>query len=343
MATPVVQYDSREMLAAMRQAPRPTTFLQDLFIRNRTFHTTKNLEIDIVKGGETIAPYVSRKGAPTVVGKKGYDTLIHLAPYLYDEITYEPSDADERTPSETIYDTDANQAIDTRRAVWLADLQDRFIRREEQQLAEAIQTGKVDVDGKDVEYEVDFQMPATHIKTLTGADIWGSGTEKKIDQFEAWSTQIQDTGAPAPDVCVLDLNAGQLLRKDTDFLALLNNRRVLMGEINPRQLYNQRATYLGNLAAAGVDIDFYVYQGSYVNDSATRVRYVGTDNLILGSTAARTEFHYSKIENFNSSFIGRQFPMMGIEPKGKLGFISLESGPLVGLHQPEAFITVNVK
>jgi len=341
----VVQYSSREMLEAFKLAPRPTTFLQDMFVKKRNFTNKTTLEIDIDKGGQTIAPYVSRVGSdPTVVGKGGYDTLLHAAPYLYDEIIYTPSDADQRVPGETIYESDPMGNIDTRVGDWLNKLRDRCIRREEQQLAEAMQTGKAVISGKDVDYTIDYQMDANHIITLAGADIWGSGTEKKIDQFEAWSALIQDKGEPAPDVCIMDLNAGQLLRKDTDFLALLNNRRVEMGEINPRQIKEKRATYMGALQAAGVDIDFYVYQGIYKNDAGASVGFMNADQLILGSTMARTEFHYAKIENFNApSFMGRQFPMQGIEPKGKRGFVSLESGPMAGFHNPDAFVTVNVK
>lgn len=340
----VVQYTTREMLDAMKQAPRPTTFLQDLVIGRRLYTDKTILEIDIDKGGETISPYVSRVGDPTPVGKDGFDTLLHAAPYIYDEITYTPSDGDQRTVGETIYQSDAQSNIDTRTADWLNKLQDRMIRREEQQVAEALQTGKVVVSGVGTAYTVDYQMDAGHIITLTGGDVWGSSTELKIDQFEAWSTLIQDKGAPTPEWAVLDFNSAQLLRKDSVFLALLDNRRVKMGEIDFKTINGQRASFIGTLDAIGLNIDLYSYQGSYKNDAGTRVRFMNDDQLILGSSQARVDMHYAKIENFNAPrFIGRQFPQMGIEPKGKKGYVSLESGPLVGLHQPDAFVTVNVK
>jgi len=162
MSDPTIQITPREMVEAMRQNPRPSTFLRDLFVRREQYSNKTIIEIDKVNGSQIIANFVARSGGPNVVGKAGYETLLHAAPYLYEKIPYGPDDLDVRGAGMTVYD-DPSAALNERVAEWLMDLDDRFTRNEEKQIADAILTGEISVSGKGVNYTVDFDQKAAHI------------------------------------------------------------------------------------------------------------------------------------------------------------------------------------
>lgn len=345
MADPISQYQIREMLELMAQRPRPTTFLRSLTVKTEKTHKTKYLEIDQIFGGQQVAGYVSRQGGPNPVGKAGYESIIHLVPYLYDEIAYTPSDVDIRPAGQTVYTQPVDPAA-SMVAQWLADLEDRFIRAEERQVAQALTTGKITVSGKDVEYEVDFNQAGANIKTLTGADSWDETTATILDDLRDWSQQMLDNGAPAPDVLVCDVKAGALLKTNADVLEILDVRNVNTGDFTPKQLRGMRATYEGRLAGSGFDLSIYTYQGMYqaMNGSVlTNYRYMPDNTVLLLSTEMDARMHYGKIENFLAEqFEAKRFPNRYENPNGKQRFVSLESGPMFGLHQPDCVIAVTV-
>jgi hypothetical protein len=340
----VAQYTPKEMVRMMTQVPLPTNFLSAMLINERNITNKTIIEIDKVLGNQVVAGYVNRQGGPNVVGKAGYDTLLHVAPYIYEQLPYKPSDVDVRGADSTVYDNPAAY-LATRVEAWLTDLENRFIRAEERQLAEALQTGKVEVDGKDVKYTIDFQQKATHLIDISVSAPW-TGAADKLAQIEGWCQQIDDTGAPGAGIMIGDSKSMNLLINDTAILALLDNKRVERGEINFELLREQRATFLGTLRGIGMNIDLYSYQGMYqtVNGATlTTHRYMNDNTIILTSRQMDTRFHYAKIENFKTGdFMGQRFPNRWESEDGKNRYITMESSPLVGLHQPDAVISVIV-
>ena len=336
----VAQFTPRSMIEALTQNPRPSTFLLDRLISKTTTHDTDIIEIDVEKGGQTVAAFVSRVGEANTVGKRDFTNLMHAVPYIYEEVPFTAKDLKSRLPGETVYSGSGPAArLQQKVGGWLAMLRDRIIRNEEWQLATALQTGKIVVSGKDVDYEIDFQMDASHLVTNAGGDIWGSGTEDKIAQLEADSQKIRDKGAPPPTDLYLGSNAAVEFLKDTDILNYLDNRRVQMGEINPQQLAEQKATFLGTFSRVGLNVNVYAYTATYKDSAGATQYYLDPDNYVLTSPATRIEKHYGMIENLNhGSFVGESFPDMIISQNGRNGSVTLESGPMIGMHQPDGVV-----
>ena len=341
----IAQYTCKDMIDAMVQNPRPTTFLLDMLVKGRVeIHDTDVIEIDIVKGGQTMAAYVSRVADPTLVGKDSFETLIHAVPYIYEEIIFTSKDVKKRLPSQTVYQTGAATRLSVKIGQWLGTLEDRLIRREEGQVAEAIQTGKLVVQGDGVDYTVDFKMDAAHLPVNSGTSNWGSTTEDKLAQLSTWSRLCTDKGAPMPTVAIMDKLAGADFIKDPEVLKYLDNRRVKLGEISPTVISGQRATYLGTISYIDLNIDIYVYSGSYTNAAGNQQFYMEDNTVVLTSTVADFRMHYGMIENMkDGDFEGTRYPDIDMDSKGKKGWISLESSPMFGLHQPDAVVAAKTK
>lgn len=341
----VAQFTPRVMLEALMQEPEPSRFMLDRHIRKTTTHDTEIIEIDVEKGGQTVAAFVSRVGDANVVGKREFTAIMHNIPYIYEEIPFTAKDIKVRLPGETVYSGSSPAArLSKKIGGWLKMLRDRIVRNKELQLLTAMQTGEIQITGKDVGYTVDFQMDPTHLVTNTGAAIWGSTTEDKIEQLETDAAKSRDKGAPPPTVLYLGIDAAKLWLADSAVLSYMDNRRVQLGQINVEQLAGQRATFLGDFSRVGLNVQVFSYQATYTDTAGATQYYLDPDNYILTTPEARIEEHYSMIENLNhGSYVGKEFPDMIVDPNGRKGKVTLESGPLIGMHQPDAVVRRTVK
>lgn len=342
------QYTPRTMVDAMRQVARPTTFLYEklglMSSARIKRHNTKYIELDKVFGNQLVAGYVNRHGPAHVVGKLGYSNVIHVSPYLKEKYVFTSEDTEVRDPGMTIYDGIAN--IDAAVMNALNVLRDRFIRVDELQIAQALQTGKITVSGDGVSFEIDFGQDAGHLITLSGTARWTESTSDKLTQIGTWCSLIEDKGAPTPTWMIGEKSAIQNLISDTNVKAFLDNRAIEIGSIRPQYLSAQRATYVGTLTYIGYSLDLYTYQGLYETTDGSTVttnRYMTTSNIILGSDNADVRKHYCKIENLKAKDLGFRadmFPLMVEMEDGSAAYVQLESAPMVGLHQPNAFVCV---
>jgi hypothetical protein len=66
--------------------------------------------------------------------------------------------------------------------------------------------------------------------------------------------------------------------------------------------------------------------------------------VILTSAAVDFSVEYGMIDNMLlGDFEGLRFPMIGMDDKGKKGFVSLESAPMFNLRQPDSVVRITVK
>lgn len=337
-------YTPKQMLKAMKEMVRPDSFLRDRYITGTETTDKKYIELDKVASRQGIAVYNSRTGEPTEVKKQGYDTDIHVAPYIDEVITMTPSDTDTREPGNTIYEDNASSNKAAKTVAYLNELQDRLDRLEERQVFECLKEGKVPVQNTvtGVNYTVDYNMPAGNKIALTGDDVWGGNDSAILANIEAWAQILSEQGYVAADL-LLDIKAAALYRADSDILALLDNRRVEMGQLEMQRLKQMRASWLGQLDAVGVNVNVYCYFGGYETAESTFSRYMDDNRAIMVGAGLEIEQHYAKIENFGSNFVGRRFPnQWGDSGRGKIQYIGMESSPLAVMRNPKAVVSAKV-
>lgn len=337
------------MLGYIRRRPLQNTFLMDMLVKERNVHSTKTLILDTVFGKNEIAPFVSRKSSGHVVGRDGYTSLTHIAPYIKEKTQVTPDDADTREPGTTGFD--GITSVDALLARDLDELDDRIAVQEERSLCDALHNGTITVSGDVAAWTVDFQRPAALTDELTGADRWptilAAGDAADLydaadDDIRTWvQTMLQNSGA-YPNIMVCDANAGALIM--TAFKSQLDNRRAELGFINPEVLEEYNATYIGDIWGVGYNLKVYVYQGFYtVNGSVTN--FMSDHTVILGNRKSPVTMEYGKIENLKAkvqSYKARRFPNRWMEPDGSAEYLTLESSPLVNLKAVRDFMKVHV-
>lgn len=255
-------YTPRYLAEVVRQAPPVHTFFRDKFFTNIKPFSTKKVDIDLVKGDRRMAAFVHPRIGGQVLKSNGYKTESYAPPLIN---PYDVTTADQlmdRLPGEDLY---SGMTPAQRAAQQLMDeynrLNDAATRREEWMAVQAIVTGSIPVVGPGVNETISFGF--TNTVTLTGNNRWGQSAAKVLDNLEDWSDTVLTNGFANVDMCIMGKSALRAFLADADVLKMLDNRRVEMGLINPRDLPNG-VKYIGHLNKPNIDI--YTYAEVYLDD-----------------------------------------------------------------------------
>ena len=281
MANEIDIYQPRYLMEVVRSAPEVPTYFRDRFFPRRVSFVTERVDIDIVKGDRKILGYVHPDAGGRAVKMDGYRTESYAAPLVSGYIVTTAQQMMYRLPGETLYSgmTPAQRAAQQLVQEY-STLNDACTRREEYMCVEAIKTGTITVQGPGVNEVIDFGF--TNKKTLTGTARWGQSGAKILDNLEDWAEEVLVEGFSNVDTLILGKQARRHLMADETILKYLDNRRVELGIIAPRDLPGG-VSYIGHLAKPNLDI--YEYSGVYVDDwtnpAQPTVKPLIDDNLAL--------------------------------------------------------------
>lgn len=252
----------RYLAEVVRQAPPVHTFFRDTFFTNVKKSTTERVDIDLVKGDRRMAAFVHPRVGGKVLKASGYKTESYKPPLV------NPCDittADRymtRMPGEDLYsgETPAQRSAQQLMEEY-SRLNDATTRREEWMAVQAIVTGQVPVVGEGVNEIIDFGF--TNTETLTGTAQWGKSAAKISDNLEDWADKVLTNGFANVDMAIMGKTALRNFLADEKISKMLDNRRVEMGLIHPRDLPNG-VKYVGHLNSPNIDI--YTYAEVYLDD-----------------------------------------------------------------------------
>jgi len=339
-------YDTRKMLAALEQMLPARTFLLDTFFKKEEVSNTKYVDIDIVKGKRRLAAFVNPTHEGKLVERRGYKSFTYEPPYVKPKMVTTSQDFLRREAGDTIYS--GNMTSGQKAAVQLgkdlAELNEMITRREEWMAAAVLEDGKITVKGEGVEDEIDFQMEATHLPTLTGTDMWSDATNSTpINDLRGWRRLVsQDSGKVPTDVIMGTDTLEAFLATDqvSGTNGLFDLRRVNIGQIDARALPDG-VIYYGTLKELGLDL--WTYDEWYIDEiTDTEKPMVPTKKLFMGSRGARTARHYGAIQDLESVAAVKRFPKSWTKKDPAVRYVMVQSAPLVSLHQVDAFLTATV-
>lgn len=255
-------YEPRYLAEVVRNNPPVHTFFRDTFFTNVRTFVTERVDIDIKKGDRRMAAFVHPRVGGQILKDNGFKTESYKPPLInpYDITTADQLMA--RLPGETLY---SGKTPAQRAAEKLVDeyktLNDAATRREEWMAVQAIVTGAIPVVGEGVNETISFGF--TNTKTLTGNNRWGQSAAKILDNLEDWAAEVRVKGFANVDMCIMGKTALRLFLADADVQKMLDNRRVEMGLISPRDLPNG-VSYVGHLNKP--DVEIYEYNEVYLDD-----------------------------------------------------------------------------
>lgn len=257
-------YAPRYLAEVVRLAPPVHTYFRDTFFTNVQTLATERVDIDLVKGDRRMAAFIHPRAGGKVLPASGYETKSYKPPHLNPADITTADMLMTRMPGEDMYSgrTPAQRAAE-RLVSDYNRLNDAVTRREEWMCVQAIVNGSIPIVGEGVNETVDFGLGKDNKVNLTGNAQWGKSAAKILDNLEDWTDKVLTGGFANVDTVIMGKAALRAFLADEAVMKVLDNRRVEMGLIAPKNLPNG-VRYIGHLNKPNVDI--YTYAEMYYDD-----------------------------------------------------------------------------
>jgi len=330
-------FETRTMLRALEQMSPVQTFLLDTFFPSSQIVASKYVDIDIYKKGRLLAPFQSNELAAKTIDKTGYETKTYTPPVIKIKAICTAYDTFKRDPGDTIYDQGMSPLGKAQQMLGkqLQEMIDMIRRREEWMAANLLDTGSYAVVGDGVNFTIDFELPATHRYTV--ATVWTNTSADPLSDLRDAADLIQQDSGMRPNVLVMGKD---VIKPFLDRVgSKLDILRMEMATIRPERLPSG-AQYWGRLLDSGLDV--YSYSEFYQDEAGTMYNLMPADRVFLGNTMAYTGRYYGMIQDLDLAANVQFYPKTWTQPDPSAMFLSVQSRPLVAMHQVDAFASIEV-
>jgi hypothetical protein len=339
-------YETRSMLDVMAQMYPPTTHLRDTYFGRTKNHTTKHLDIDIVKGNRKVAISVNPRREGKTIDRLGYKTKSYTPPYFKEKKILTGQDLHIRKPGDTIYVDDGGleTAIAESLGEDLMDLEMRFTRAEELQASQLLQTGKClvyeEVNGSIVEAdEVDFGIDSANLVEVDTA--WDDETDG--NPVEDLITLMR-LGARKSGLTMIDIEMGEWaaakFRAHPRVKHYYDTQKLNIGSIEP--IKDPDGSMIVGPFMGGIIREYPAY---YVDPiTGVELPYIDPYKVIVTTRNADFRRHYGLIEDVAAKVAAAvpRFPKIYTEDDPPALFLMLQSRFLLAPHQIDAIVCATV-
>lgn len=316
-----------ELSKALILGYKPQGFLRKMC--TTITHGTKSFLIDVSKKTRVMSPYIRDDEDGTFIERDGYDTLSFTPPKIGGKRNITAKDLEKRAAGQGIVEISAenSSAEMTQNQLVIDDLLDLQAyneRREEHQIAQILQTGKVEVLGKDIVSPI----PTDNIITLAAADRFDAAGSNPITWMRNISRKkVVLRGGSAVKKAIFGGKAIDAFLENAAVKDFLDKKHIMFGDVEPTpdQTF-EGVTYWGKIG--GVEIytyDEYFYDDVQKKDSPM----IAEDRVILIGGNPRFEMHYGAVFDGARGTINKvqSYAWEWIEG-GKTKWRELESHPL---------------
>jgi hypothetical protein len=340
---PISMYDTRSMLAALREIPAPKTYLRDTFFRNVVTFETVNVDIDIVKGKRRVAAYVSPQAEAHVSDRAGYTTKSYQAPYIKEMRIIKPIDTLQRSFGENVYSSMSPEERSRKiLADDLVDMNEMITRSEEIQASQALFSGAITVNNGDT---ISFGVDATHMLTLASTAKWDDVSftlSKAMEQFRSWQAGIRaDCGLSGDNII---MGSGVVKKLFALIEAAANNPQpagIILdrGRMAPAPAGINGVSPIAYFPEVGCQV--WSYDELYWDGSANQPM-VPVNKVCMISSQARMDRLYGVIQDMDGLYAVDRFAKSWVENNPSVRCVEMDSAPLLVPHQVNGFLTAQV-
>ncbi|MBG6243285.1 MAG: major capsid protein [Candidatus Symbiopectobacterium sp. Dall1.0] len=340
-------FERRTMLEPIVQNFKPRRFLLRTFFPGVATFNTRKVDLDFVRGGRTMAPFVGKGYGSKTVERRGFETRTLEPSLVAPDLATTAEDLLNRLPGENIYDSKSPQERAAEQlGKDLADLDEMVNRREEWMCSQALFSGRVDMVGEGVNDSVYYwpenaaDQPCVE---LTGADLWSASTSDPLVNVRHWKRKVSLSSGFTPRVVVMGAKVVDAFVANEAISKYLDNRRKELGRIEPKDL-EEGVTFYGHIEG----VDFYGYDELVLNDTSGKMEpLVPEDKLLLGAPG-RGKMLYGAVplaDEAEKAFTVVESPRVpdtwvSRKPEGR--FVAMKSAPLPNPGVADAYLVAKV-
>lgn len=329
-------FKTRTLTGAVNAMRKPGRYIAQTYFNSKLRgEDTDRLAFDIISGSEKVLANIGVADPATVGTKTGRKTITLTAPRLSEKRlihTYEMNALrgfSSQGMTERLKSRIAREQFDMRNMI------DRTI---EFYCAYALR-GKI-YDSDLTTVLVDYNMDPDHTPTLEGTDLWSDTDDSDpLADIRSWKLLIEDDSGH-------EITGWSAVCGSSAMTALLNNNKVL-----ELLKYTNGAGLLEGARVANIaGVNIYEYNGSFLDSTGTRKRFVeATDFILIGEGVDVFDFPYARVVDeedpggvgndgkptlvFSNSWVEK-------DPSGR--WIKVESRPLPVVQRPDAIVQATV-
>jgi len=313
---------TKRMLAAYMSMAQPMLFLSGFFQSPpENFHTTEEVEIDIVRCDEDISIVIQdlstgyRMNAEDLYTNKGFKPPIHK-----EAIPLNSFDLIKRMPGQNPFEApDFRANVILRLFNGITKIERKIRRSVELQASQVLQTGELtltDSDGVAL-YVLDYKPKASHFPTAGTSWATATGAEM-IGDIEELAEAIRNDGLLDPDQIIMGAVAFEKFISNADVQKRYDIRRIDLGTIAPMQMRGGGGNYRGMIEIGNYSFDLWTYGGRYTNPSdGVKTQFIDPGNVVVRASQGRMDATFGAIPNIGT-LVGGQSTNLLPELPGRL-------------------------
>jgi len=296
---------------------------KELFFKRRPPSRASTFDLEIISGGKTLVPFVTPVEGGTLMHKKAREMQTVTAPRMRPKLQYSANELLEITaPGESPILAPGVQPVEIERAVAgdMQSIKDDCELTLEYMCSQALCGGKISVDQDNIQFEIDFQMPAAHKIVLGAGATWDVATVDPSEDMNTWADLIIEECGMAPVAMICGTNAAQAFKRNPFVEGDLDNRNFNIGELSPRVGQLRFGHYEG--------VDCFRYGGQFTDAAGNPALMMHPDYVLLGVTDADASIEFGMPADLENSGPNEYFAKSKIrfDPSG-IEYVS-ETRPL---------------
>ena len=313
--------NTTRMIRVYNQMAQPMLFLSGFFQSPpENFHTTEEVEIDIVRSDEDISIVVQdlstgyRMNSEDLYTNKGFKPPIHK-----EAMPINSHDLIKRMPGENPFEApDFRANVITRLFNGMTKIERKIRRAVELQASQVMQTGIVtltDINGVAL-YTLDYKPKATHFPTAGVSWASATGAQKMAD-LTALGEIIRNDGLGDPDQLIFGIDAFENFISDSAVQNRLDNRRIELGGVAPETRGNG-ATFQGWIRLGNYRYEMWTYAGRYKDpQTGNKLPYIDVGKIVMRDRQGRLDATFGAIPNIGA-LLGNQQTSLLPELPGRI-------------------------
>ncbi len=313
---------TKRMIDAYLQMAAPTLFLSGFFQSPaQNFHTSEEVEIDIVRSDEEIAIVIDdlsvgyRQNSADLFTNKGFKP-----PIFKEAIALNSFDLIKRMPGQDPFQSpDFRANITLRMFNGMVKVERKIRRTMELQASQVLQTGIVTLADENgvAKYTLDYKPKSSHFPTA--GTSWATATgAQKIADIDALAEQVRDDGLTDPDQLIMGTAAFENFISDSAVQTRFDIRRIDLGTIAPMEMRGNGGTFRGIVEIGNYRYDVWTYGGRYNHQqTGVKTRFVDPGKIVVRSSSGRMDATFGAIPNIGA-LVGAQATQLLPELPGRI-------------------------
>lgn len=343
---------TRTLLGVIDRAFPPNPVLINTFFPEAITYPSEYIDIEYIKGGRKMAPFVVPGSKGVNMGREGFETRSYKSPMMRPKRTITADELQKRMAGEAIYSSRTpEQRAEEYRVRDLAALQDMCIRREEYMAAKLLIEGQYTIegyadDGKTQKIEtIGFNF--TQKLTLDGANTWDKDTSDAYGNLQDASKAIRRNAGAVPTVMLCSEATSNLLLNNKsvrDKLLIPSRDNLAMMTFAPK-IQSPDVIRFGMINSLGLEM--YTYEGGYMDDAGEFKQYL-PDNYVIIGVPGKGKRLYGAVTQIEPdgqyhTFEGRYVPKVTVDRESDTSSIALSSRCLVVPESIDDWYVIKVK